>query len=165
MDDSPQKLRAKIMYFEYKGAGEIHTAVGVTFRSVNRWMVEWREERAAQTNALVNAIRDKNTMAISDLFSSGVPMLIECLKKIGERVEPLTLKEAKDLTDILCAFDKIQRLDVGKPTEIIQDSKNEFSIEELKKAVMEDPFIEIKGGEDGRDRSETRRDRLIEEET
>lgn len=69
------------------------------------------------------------------------------LDKNGER-KPLTLMEAKMVSDIVCQFDKLQRLDIGLPTEI---SKANFSctVEDLKSAIQKDQFLDLIPLKDG----------------
>lgn len=138
-----KKARAKLLFFEYKTADQIAKFLDLNIRTIYRWVLQWRDERDLQTTSIIKNVRDTNKIEISNLFKYGLPLITHALKERAKSDRPLSMRESKDLTDILMSFDKLQRLEAGKATDITENRTKPITIADLKKAVLQDKFIDI----------------------
>ena len=140
-DLSKEKDEAKALYFQYKTGKEIGEALGVNPITVYRWSEEWKEEREAVKDGLIEDIQAKNHHIISDIFNFSLPMIRDSIIARVNEGKPLKVFEMNVLTDILTKFDKLLRLEAGKPTDITQVKP--ISIHDLKEALEKDKFVEV----------------------
>jgi hypothetical protein len=138
-----KKARAKLLFFDYQTVEQIADFLSLSKQSVYRWSKNWLEERELQTTAIIQNVRDSNKIEINNLFKFGLPLISNSLKERAKLNRPLSMRESKDLTDILTSFDKLQRLEAGKATDITEARLGPVTIEDLRKAVLEDKFIDI----------------------
>lgn len=147
IEKKKEKAIAKVLFFEFKSPKQILEQLDIAPNTLSGWSKEWKSERQEQTQAIVRMVREKNAQDISELFNVGIPLIKRALEsRATEGQTPLTIPEAKMVTDIMCSFDKIQRLEVGSPTDIKETKEiHHVTIEDLRQAVLKDEFIEIKG--------------------
>ncbi len=96
--------------------------------------------RLNQTKELLKDVKEHNKVRITNIFKLGLPLIERALKDRAQSELPISIDEAKKITDIIICFDKLERLDENRPTDIV-DNKSITSIEELRKAVLSDPGL------------------------
>lgn len=142
--------QARMLFFQYQDASTIAKKLDIPYERLKNWIYRgtgydkksWNAERAEQTKDILSTVKERNRVVISNIFKIGLPLIEKAVKDRANQEHPLTISEAKLLTDILMSFDKIERLEENKPTEIFDNQKN-VSLEELRRAVLSDPFIDI----------------------
>lgn len=135
------KDKARFLFFAYYDKEDIVRRTGTARAVVDRWCTEWSWERKSMTTDLITSVKDQNHASIARLFQVGVPLIHNSLVARAKEGKPLTLHESKAVTDILMSFDKMQRLESIQPTDI--QTVRAVTIDDLKKAVLEDDFLDI----------------------
>ena len=137
-----KKDKAKLMYMRFCPLDEITHATGYNKRSLQRWASNgWKRERELYVNALIEDLMAAKSKEIAEIFAVGLPLIKRSLQWRAKG-EQLNIKEALMVTDILTAFDKLMRLEHGKPTEITQNIKP-VTIDELRNAIKKDEFMTL----------------------
>lgn len=153
-----QKSDAKILYLEGKPFTKICELTGVPLNTLKRWIYvgasderPWKELLQEHTNEIVDEIYLRTKTNTARIFEVGIPLIYNSIvyraKKKGPdgAPQPLSIKEARELTEILTAFDKLRRLDANQPTSI-EETRQHFvpvTIDELRAAVIKDEFIDL----------------------
>ena len=151
LDGKAKYFTAKSLYMRGMSVNEIQRQTGIAPKTLAKWRLgmhchgdyqTWAEQRAKAIadNALEIALVNKEKL--TDIFSIGCELIKKSLEARAQQNEPLDIKEAKLVTEIITSLDKMNRLESGKPTEIIEDMKP-LSLEELRNAVMKDKFLDI----------------------
>ena len=143
--------QAKILYMQYmeppdiakKLNMEITTISNYVYRGVGYDKTPWRELRIQQTKDLLQNVKEHNKVRITNIFKLGLPLIEKALKERAKSEEPMTIDEAKKITDIIVCFDKLERLDDNKPTEIVEGNVKNVTLEELRRKVLSDPFADV----------------------
>ena len=141
-DLAAEKAIAYSLYFSFVPHAKILKKVNIASKTLTGWITKWKPERALVVSALIEEARDRNQTEIMDIFGLGVPLIKKSLVERANSDKPLDMKECQQLTQILMEFDKLQRLEIGKPTEIHSWLKP-ASIDDLKKALEHDEFIDV----------------------
>jgi len=141
-DLEAKKAQAYSLFFSFETPTQIIKKVKVSSTTLNTWVQKWKVERSKVTTALIEEARDRNQKDILDIFHLGLPLIKSSLAARIKEDKPLDIKEAQQVTQILMDFDKLQRLEIGKPTEIHSWLKP-ASIDDLKKALERDEFIDV----------------------
>jgi hypothetical protein len=106
----------------------------------------WKREREAATMNLIRGVKEENQNEIAKIFKAGLPLIrksIECwAETLTMMNKPLTFQQARELTDVLTAFDKLQRLDLNQPTEIKDVQVSQITPQQLREAVLKDAFLD-----------------------
>lgn len=142
--------QARTLFFiHYLTVTEISRRLSIPRRTVDNWVKreKWRETRQKELAEYTQDVRDQNLEAIHELFRLGLPMIKGALIHRAEG-EPLSMREASDLSQVLLSFDKLMRLETGQATERVE-ALAPITIEDLKAALEKDAFIELKGNEYG----------------
>ena len=151
LDGKAKYFTAKSLYMRGMSVNEIQKQTGIAPKTLNRWRMgmhchgdytSWSEQRAKAIadNALEAAL--VNREKLTDIFSIGCELIKKSLEARAKQDDPLDIREAKMVTDIITSLDKMNRLETGKPTEIIEDMKP-ISLEELRDAISKDKFLAI----------------------
>lgn len=142
--------QAKMLYLQYCEPLEIAKRLDLPVEKIRDYVhkgqgwdrTPWKELRLAQTREILREVKEGSRVRVANIFKLGLPLIEKALKERIKSDKPLTIKEAKEVTDILFSFDKIERLEENKPTEIVEAQKN-VSLEELRRVVLSDPFVDI----------------------
>lgn len=142
---------AKSLYLRGMSFNEIVRNTSIPPKTLEKWRlgmachgdhITWAEEKA---KAIADTAREQalNSRAdLVDIFAIGCDLIKKSLQHRAKQDEPLDMREAKLLSEIITSLDKMNRLEVGKPTEIIEDAKP-ISLQELRDAVLKDKFASI----------------------
>lgn len=152
-----QQARAKLLYFQYRDFGDICKETGVTKQTLHNWITgqgqldrtkAWDFQRERQTSEILTSIKQRMHNQIGEVFSKALPLITKSLDRLAEKLDSdedavLWPKAIKELTDAILNFDKLQRLEAGKPTDITEVQYGPITIEDLRKAIGADKFMEI----------------------
>lgn len=141
------KAQAKILYLQLYGPTDIAEKLRLPGpQTVCDWarLGKWRGERDRMIKKLFGNLYLEHVDTIKTIMGSGLTVLMRAMAVLMEREDPLSLKETKQLADVLDSVGKWIRLEEGKPTEIF---KSEVSIQQFRENVKEfiktDPFEEF----------------------
>lgn len=142
MKVDPKKLaQAKEMYLQYKNAPEISEVTGINPRTIHYYQQNsWKMERDMAKREFFEAIASNKREILLDITNKSLSIIDAALTDLIK--QPITLKEAKIVSEIFERIDKIIKLDEGKPTEI-HTSIKPSTIIELKKRLSNDPFLQL----------------------
>ena len=113
------------------------------------WLVgnrNWREQRRLMRAELFQNFSDTKRSAFTGIYLDGTTLLRNAIRDSLKEYEQgnLTIKEklemAKKISEVIKELDKIQRLDEGKPTDIIEEKP--FAVEDLQRRMRNDPFYQ-----------------------
>lgn len=142
------KLKAKELYFEYKSTREIGRAVDVDHSTVSRWIKSngWDKEREDFASEVSSDAFQRSKSQIQDFWKAGIPFMYNSLIHRIQSKKYLSVPEIKSLFDAFINLEKLWRLSKGEATEILGAAQNEriITIEELKKIIEKDSFLDIK---------------------
>lgn len=130
------------MFFEYREDSEIMRHLRVPKGTFAKWKMVWKHERDELSRKQLQATADRHEEMIDRTIAVGIPIIHNQLHKIANSDKDLTVKDLKDITDIMMSFDKLKRLDAGQATDIVQEIKP-ITVEQLREAVLEDKFIDV----------------------
>jgi hypothetical protein len=153
-DRRKQKRDAKTMYLDGVPLDKIVERTGVMRETLEYWIYKderWKDLFDEQTKHMVEFVYGKNKRVISRISEVGTTLIYNSLVQRAQerdgqgRPVPLSIKEARSVTEIITAFDKLRRLDAGDPTDITEGRHQyaPLTIEELTKAIQKDQFIDL----------------------
>ena len=147
------KAEAKRLYLQYLSPRQISARLDVPEKTVDSWTrsedPSWPKQRialAAQKSVENRAFRID---AVQRLYQVVIPAAHNAVVARLEK-GPLTLQEARLCVSMVQDLDKAFRLDIGDPTEIV-DNKYQLdptklkaaTIKDLKEAIEKDDFIDV----------------------
>lgn len=155
-----QKAKARAMYFEHYSEAQISQAMNLKEATVRNWIhggkhtdvdKTWRWQREKRERELAETLVVDNSYHIRKLYRVSLPLIVDTVTirakkaatkdKDGKFPDALSMKEAKELTEIITSLDKLFRLDNGRPTDIFGVAP--VSLEQLKAAISKDAFIDV----------------------
>lgn len=145
MSKSPTKAqltKAKNLYMLYNSVSEVAKQTKLARSTVTYHVKKddgWEFERNLLRAELLNKVQASRSADFAAMTSSTINVLKRALATLEAREEPPSVSEAKGAASILDILDKIDRLDQGSPTDIIQSDKI-VTIGELQKKIRLDPF-------------------------
>jgi hypothetical protein len=146
------------MYMDYKPVSEIASKLGIPRTTIQYHVsTKWKSERVLRSTELASEFSEAKTSMMNSTFSTSFKVLAEWVRLKASNVQGMKAHEAKTMMDIISNMDKIMRLDVGSPTDIITDTVPVDVIEVRKKILKHDPFLvdadfrEIKDGNSEKD--------------
>lgn len=149
------KATAKKFYMEGMEAGTISQKLNVKYATVQNWITgqggkteAWKEQREKAYKTVVAKVVDKTIREKEKLLPGILQIGLELIQKTFEHrlaetaINPMTIREAKEVSDIVSNIDKLMRLEAGTATEIVNQQYGPVTIEQLKNAIRNDPFLE-----------------------
>lgn len=143
-DKARQREKARILYFQNMAVAKIAEELGLSEETVNGYACDgkWSAEYERQSNALLEHFRTRTKRNIAKIWDVGIPLIqasLEYRMKIGT---PLSLKDAKLVSEILTSFDKLKRFDIDQPLEDTSGTFNvvPLTIEQIRAAIDKDVF-------------------------
>lgn len=157
------KAAAKVMYYQGRPQTEIAEELELTTVCISRWAnkknrdgVSWKTDRIAYLERQREEFQEKKTVFLREITGVSLSMILDSVKARATEDKPLTLNEAEQLARIVTSFDKIQKLDAGKPTDIKEEREvKAVTLEDLRNALEKDSFIELTPGDDNVYKSDT----------
>lgn len=150
-DARKAKRQAKLLYLDGVAVGDIATRTQLDVDLLEFWIYKgtaddprWKDEFDARTARMVDAVYDRSRRNIAKVWEIGVPLIFNSLASRARAGTPLSLKEAKAVTEILTSFDKLRRADAGAGVGGDGDDRPSFApatIDELRDAVLKDEFL------------------------
>lgn len=142
---------AKRLYMAFVPNSEIRRRLNIHGAKFSDWITgkrsidpnPWAIERNRMVGQHVKECAEKHQMAITEVFGIGIDMVKSSLQERARSGDPLSLREAEQVTSIITALDKLARLEAGKPTEVIHDNAAPMTIKQLRDAVLKDKFAEV----------------------
>lgn len=152
--------QARLMYFQGLPVSQISKDTGIPNKTLKTWihgdqrkelsdaqkLGTWKRQRELGCAALTEAYIEGKKQILPVVLRNGLNLIDNGFRERLSRIEnePITIAEAKQIADIIGALDKIIRLDAGDPTEITESTRRTIpaTLEDLKRALEKDPFIE-----------------------
>ena len=170
MSDAEKKAKGRQMFFEHWPVAQIARAIGTPEGTVQKWAYgqkntkpenTWLYQRKAREKELCDAVVEDNKFHLQRLYRISVPMITDAVMaraklasegRMDPRTkqyvkEPVTLQEAKCITEIITSMDKLFRLPAeGELPKGDQDALAyvPVTMEDLKRAVMKDVFADVR---------------------
>lgn len=154
------KAQCRKLFFEHYSVPQIARQMGIGEANINRWAYgnastkpenTWSYQRKQREKELCDTIVEDNIYHIQKLMRVSLPLLTDGVTararshygddQKGVKAKPLTMKEMKDLTEIISQLDKLFRLDTRKPTELFGFVP--VSLDQLKDAIKKDLFLDV----------------------
>lgn len=134
-----EQTNAKEMYLAYDSVTDIAQKYNVLRTSISYHAnTYWKKDRDLLRADLFASFSELKRATFTKMSESAIKVMTKALQHVADREEPPTMREAKDVSVILEALDKITRLDEGKPTDILEERP--FSTIELQRKINMDPF-------------------------
>lgn len=134
--------KARIMYMNYVPVSEIASKLGIPRTTVQYHVTtKWKSERVLRSTEIASEFSEAKISMMNSTFSTSFKALAEWVRLKASNIECLRAHEAKTMMQIITDMDKIQRLDVGSPTDIISETVPQDIIEVRKKILQHDPFL------------------------
>lgn len=145
-----QLSEAKRLFLGHKPLKEIEQITGIKRDSLRQYAYgkrdpgiddqaeTWLFERRQLDQESFEALMDGKHSIISEIGCLSLELIRNCLKAKLEEGVPPSISEAQDIAQVFSSFDKIMKLDLGKPTENVQQAS--MSLEECLKVIKEDPL-------------------------
>jgi hypothetical protein len=146
--------RAKELYLAGLGPSVIADQLSISKNAVNSWIKsgEWAKERDELDKELKESIKIRRGQLIPKAIDLGINLIYNAFQERMSEGKPLNILETKIVSGVISDIDKLVRLDAGDPTEIKEAASTiPVTLEELKKVIARDPFIntiELKEGID-----------------
>jgi hypothetical protein len=145
------KALAKRLYFDYEPVAVIAKATKLSPKTIDKWIYgkketpperTWKKQRENKCTELMASVYEEEAKHnIARLFQVGVPMIVKAFEFRAGLTMPLTMEEAVQASQILTSFDKLRRLDQGRPTDIVDLPP--VTLEELRDVVVRDKFFDV----------------------
>lgn len=133
--------KAKERYMEYESIANISRDLNIPRTSIQNYVnKEWKAERELARTELFQELSKAKKAHFVKLTQSAIIVLSRALDNLAKQEAPPTVKEAKDVSAVMEALDKITRLDDATPTEIISQEKV-ITVMDLKEKLKVDPFL------------------------
>lgn len=151
LDFKQKYFIAKSLYMQGMSINEIQKQTGIPPKTLDKWRLgmnahgdytSWAEQKAKAIADNAKDLMLSNKAKLVDIFTLGCDLIKRSLVARAMEEKPLDMKEARLVSEIITSLDKLNRLDSGKPTEIIEEAKP-ISLNELRDAVLKDKFINI----------------------
>lgn len=134
--------KARAMYMNYVPVAEIASKLNIPRTTVQYHVnTKWKSERVLRSTEIASEFSEAKTSMMNSTFSTSFKALAEWVRLKANDVENLRAHEAKTMMQIITDMDKIMRLDVGAPTDIISETIPQDIIEVRKKILQHDPFL------------------------
>jgi len=132
--------KAKELYMDYVPVIQIATTLNTSRNSIQNYVnKEWKAERELNRSELFQELSKAKKAHFMKLTQSAIVVLSRALDDLAKRETPPTVKEARDVSCVMEALDKITRLDESSPTEI-HAQERVVTVVELKNKMLLDPF-------------------------
>lgn len=145
-----RRLEAKNLFFLGYTPTEIASKCSCERQTIYAWIKDgqWAVERYEEQRQYVEAKLGKTSEKIADLITLTIPIITSSVQKIAQNAEdknePLTTRELKDLTEIITNLNKLARLELSQPTEIVGhrvDENKVYTPDEILKVLQKDPML------------------------
>lgn len=152
--------KARQLYFQHYSLSQISRLVQIPEETLSKKVYggkntktenTWLHQRKTREAELVETLVDDNVYHLQQLFRVSLPLLTDAISTRakehygdptkGVKAKPMSVKEAKDLTEIVTSLDRLFRLETKKPTQLFGFVP--VSLDDLKKAVQGDVFLDI----------------------
>jgi hypothetical protein len=158
--------KARELFFKHYPLGQISKVTKIDVKTLERWAYgnkttkpenTWIHQRKTREAELCDALVEDNVYHLQNLFRVSLPLLTDAVSarakehygvpdehRPGEfkvAPKPMTMKEAKELTEIVTSLDRLFRLETKKPTSLMGFVP--VSLEDLKNAIKGDAFLDI----------------------
>lgn len=153
LSDEVRKDMAFVSYMRGASNEEIRKELGLeTSGMVSVWAKEygWKEERERIRKEIIQHSLDKYNAKrkeiLPTILGASYELILGALQhraKQAQEGEPVKLSEAKAIAEIVGNLDKLHRLDNNEATDIVEERAKTITIEDLKKAVKRDYFIDV----------------------
>lgn len=136
------------MYCDHYPNARIARLLNVKRDTVTNWIVShgWVKKRAELEARYHDAIISQKAQTLGQIMSSAIDVIAKAMKNVSKQDE-ITLKDARDVSEIFKNMDKVLRLTHGAPTEIHEkrhlDVKVPRTVAEIREVLRSDPFMEI----------------------
>lgn len=151
-----QKLKARELYLRYRTPKQIAKELDIPEMKVNNWIYgsrdsseNWKRERDELAKEVISETLDRYSVRrkqyLPQILETSLALVLNAVQTRAKDMDasPVTLKEAEVISNLITNLDKLNRLDAGEATDIIQEKKATITIEDLKKAVEKDYFLEV----------------------
>lgn len=152
LNDPALRKKAKLAYLKGEGLNALSNKWNIPRSVIRQWAkgekgeITWQEQREIIYQEQLEDSLATRKEILAEIGGLSLHMIRDALKarydkRDGEKRKPLSLPEAALVTKILTDFDKIQRLDEGKPTSISEHQ--EVTLTDLKSAMDKDLFLDL----------------------
>lgn len=138
-------LLVERLYFRCMSIDAIAEKTGVDKEEIRTLIAanRWKQLREQNVKELVADIKVARKLAIPEAIECGMNLILNALRHRVSTGEILSIYDAKIVSSIISDIDKLARLDAGEPTSISEVNRIiPTTLEELKKIVARDPFID-----------------------
>lgn len=178
------KAKARALYFEHYPLALISKQVGIRETILKRWIYgtgkgdptkAWVNQRRERERELAETLVEDNGHQIQKLFRISLPIIVEAVMerhkdskrldpKTGRPAKPISISEAKALTDIMTDLDGLVRLaadDANKRPPAPPGTQQlpagspglSGSMEAIREAIHQDKFLDITPIKQGKHKS------------
>jgi len=133
---------AKSEYMNYRPVSEIARSLSVGRTTIQHHVNEvWKSERNLRRTETASEFTEAKSALMNSTFSCSFKGLNSWVKKVTDSGYEMRPHEARTLMNIITEMDKITRLDMGSPTDIISETAPIDVIEIRKQIMANDPFM------------------------
>ena len=133
----------KRLFWQYWGYDDITREANVAKQTISQWAYDgnWIEKRNQDEFELVSEYVARKAGLMSTISNLSLDLIAGSLKAIKAKGEPLSLTQAKIISDIFAQVDKIIKLDTGQATE--RREVKQTTVEDLREAIKLDAFLDV----------------------
>ena len=154
-DLEAKKIVAHEMYMRFESNDKIARDLKLPKDTVRTWIFGqngnegFRHKRDRVTKEIIteatNTYKQRKAEYLPEILEVSIALVLNAVKNraLTMTEEPVTLSEARTISDLISNLDKLQRLDAGEATDILEERKATITIDDLKNAVLKDYFLEI----------------------
>lgn len=148
IDKTKERNQAEKLYFEHKTPSQIAKQLGLDPKTIYRWVSAygWKEQREGAKDALIEQVAFSKKEKIEGIYEVSLDWIMQSIKNLRDTGHKLEPTEMKQLTGMITDLTKLVRLEEGQATEIVGTA---VSMEDVRKALEKDDFIEIEGKDVG----------------
>lgn len=137
------KIEAKKLYIIHGWNIErIQRVLDIPLATLQNWInsgdelhISWKQEREIFLNTVTERVKNEKANILSDILGVGADILLTGLMHIKNTQKALTVRELRQINDVVNDTYKNLNLEQGKPTEIKANFKG--TEEELKNLLVE----------------------------
>lgn len=131
-DPEKVKVAVKELYFQYNlSRHDVIELSGAPAPHIDSWLYGeidktigrrpnngWYSEREKLQGEILETVVKANEKSLNRIVDMGTSIIIKTLENLHMKTEAVTVREAKEVGDIVKNIDKIMKLNDGKPTDI-----------------------------------------------
>lgn len=154
-DNEASKLMAYEMYMRFETVEKISRDIKVSVNTIKHWIYGrdgvgggWDNERTQVSKEIVQetitSYKHKKQAYLPSILEVSLALVLNAVQNRAKDMadNPVGIMEAKTISDMICNLEKLQALN-GEAESDIHAVKANITIEDLKKAVQNDYFLEI----------------------